>query len=303
VTEPRPRWRPRGPGSGWWLALPLCVFVLVFTVAPVVDTLRLSLTQKGTGGFPTVAHYRALVGSDVFRAALINTVIVAVLSLVLQLALGLAVALTLTRSFPGRRLVRTIVLVPIGIPTVVAGAVMLLVFARSGYLNALLWHVADVVERIPGLGWRFVPTGFAVAGGWRTLFTVSVADTWKVLPMVSLILLAGLEAIPGEVHEAADVDGADGWRRFWYVTLPLLLPYVTVTVILRAIDAFRIFELALVLAGRVEPVLGTFVWSRYAPPASDPFTAAAAAMVLFAVILGFTTLYLRVAESRGTVEP
>jgi len=180
---------------------------------------------------------------------------------------------------------------------------MLLVFSRSGYLNALLWHVADVVEQIPGLGWRFVPTGFTVAGGWRTLFTVSVADTWKVLPMVSLILLAGLEAIPGEVHEAADVDGAGGWRRFWYVTLPLLLPYVTVTVILRAIDAFRIFELALVLAGRVEPVLGTFVWSRYAPPASDPFTAAAAAMVLFVIILGFTTLYLRVSESRGAVEP
>ena len=85
--------------------------------------------------------------------------------------------------------------------------------------------------------------------------------------------------------------------------LPLLLPYVTVTVILRAIDAFRIFELALVLAGRVEPVLGTFVWSRYAPPASDPFTAAAAAMVLFVVILAFTTLYLRVTGSRGAVEP
>src|SRR5262249_27520758 len=147
------------------------------------------------------------------------------------------------------------------------------------------------------------PTGFAVAGGWRTLFTVSVADTWKVLPMVSLILLAGLEAIPGEVHEAADVDGAGGWRRVWYVALPLLLPYVTSTVLLRAIAAFRIFERALVLAGRVEPVLGPFVWSRYAPPASDPFTAAAAAMVLFVIILGFTTLYLRVSESRGAVEP
>ena len=69
------------------------------------------------------------------------------------------------------------------------------------------------------------------------------------------------------------------------MVLPLLAPYVTVAVILRAIDAFRIFEVALVLAGRVEPVLGTFIWSRYAPPASDPYTAAAGAVVLFVLIL------------------
>jgi trehalose transport system permease protein len=77
------------------------------------------------------------------------------------------------------------------------------------------------------------------------------------------------------------------------VVLPLLAPYVTIAVILRAIDAFRIFEIALVLAGRVEPVLGTFIWNRYAPPANDPFTAAAAAVVLFVLVLTFVALYLR----------
>ena len=83
--------------------------------------------------------------------------------------------------------------------------------------------------------------------------------------------------------------------------LPLLAPYVTVAVILRAIDAFRIFEVALVLAGRVEPVLGTFIWSRYAPPTSDPYTAAAGAVVLFLMILGFVSLYLRVVVGRSEV--
>ncbi len=82
------------------------------------------------------------------------------------------------------------------------------------------------------------------------------------------------------------------------MVLPLLLPYVTVAVILRAIDAFRIFEVALVLAGRVEPVLGTFIWSRYAPPASDPFTAAAASVVLFILVLSFVALYLRFVARR-----
>lgn len=83
------------------------------------------------------------------------------------------------------------------------------------------------------------------------------------------------------------------------MVLPLLVPYLTVAVILRAIDAFRIFEVALVLAGRVEPVLGTFIWSRYAPPTSDPYTAAAGAVVLFLLILGFVSLYLRLVVGRS----
>ena len=82
------------------------------------------------------------------------------------------------------------------------------------------------------------------------------------------------------------------------MVLPLIAPYVTVAVVLRAIDAFRIFEVALVLAGRVEPVLGTFIWSRYAPPANDPFTAAAAAVVLFVLVLSFVALYLRFVARR-----
>ena len=287
---------------GWWLVLPLFAFVLVFTALPVLDTLRLSfgLSQGGRGA--TLAHYRALASFPVFWRALGNTVLVTGLSLTLQLVLGLAVALTLARRFPGWRLLRTLVLLPLGVPTIVAGAVMLLVFARAGYLNAILWHVADVAERLPGVTWRFVPTGWTVAGGWRTLLVIAVADTWKVLPTVTLILLAGLEAIPRAVYEAADADGAVRWRRLVHVTLPLLLPYVTVCLILRAVDAFRIFELALVLAGRVEPVLATFVWNRYAPPASDPFTAAAAAMVLFVVIAVFTTLYLGIVGLRGAEE-
>jgi trehalose transport system permease protein len=123
------------------------------------------------------------------------------------------------------------------------------------------------------------------------------------LPVVTLIFLAGLESIPEDVYEAADVDGAVRWQRFARITLPLLAPYLTMAVVLRAIDAFRIFELALVLAGRVEPVLGTFIWSRYGPPVSDPFTAAAAAMALFALILAFVGLYLWLVASRTETRP
>lgn len=281
----------RAHGLEVTLALPLAAYLLILTAAPIVETLRLSLSAPVDGGFPSLGRYRALLASDVFRTAFRNTVVVVLLSLALEIGGGLCLALTLHRRFPLRGLVRTLVLMPLGVPTVVSAAVMLLVFSRSGYLNALLLDVADALGA-GGIRWSYQPLGWTVAGGWPTLFTVAVADTWKVLPVVTLILLAGLQSIPVEVEEAARADGATGWLRLRHVVLPLLLPYVTMAVILRAIDAFRIFETALVLAGRVEPVLGTFIWSRYAPPTSDPPTAAAAAVVLFLLILGFVVVYL-----------
>jgi trehalose transport system permease protein len=282
------------------LVTPLVAYVALLTAAPIVETARLSVSAPLDGGFPSLGRYHALLASDLFRAAFRNTLVVVLLSLVLETGLGLVLALTLHRRFPLRGLVRTLVLLPLGVPTVVSAAVMLLVFARAGYLNALLLAGADALGAL-GIEWQFEPVAWTVEGGLPTLLTVAVADTWKVLPVVTLILLAGLQAIPEEVEEAARVDGATGWRRLVSIILPLLAPYLTAAVILRAIDAFRIFEVALVLAGRVEPVLGTFIWSRYAPPTSDPFTAAAAAIVLFALILGFVVLYLRLVAGRQEV--
>ena len=298
----------RGPGAAWirrhglevGLAVPLVAYLLALTVAPILETVRLSFSSPLDGGLPSLGRYRALFDSDVFRAALRNTVIVVLLSLALEIGLGLLLALTLHRRFPLRGLVRTLVLMPLGVPTVVSAAVMLLVFSRAGYLNALLLATADALGAL-GIAWQYQPLGWTVSGGWPTLLTVAVADTWKVVPVVTLILLAGLQAIPVEVEEAAQADGATGWRRLLHVVLPLLVPYMTAAVILRAIDAFRIFEVALVLAGRVEPVLGTFIWSRYAPPASDPYTAAAGAVVLFVLILAFVALYLGLVLRRGEV--
>jgi trehalose transport system permease protein len=298
---------PRPPGASWIrahgldvaLALPLVAYLAVLTAAPIVETVRLSVSAPLDGGFPSLGRYRALLTSDLFRSAFRNTVIVALVSLVLETGLGLALALTLHRRFRLRGLVRTLVLMPLGVPTIVSAAVMLLVFTRAGYLNAWMLAAADALGAL-GVEWRFEPRGWTVEGGLPTLFTVAVADTWKVAPIVTLILLAGLQAIPQEVEEAARVDGATGWRRLLHVVLPLLAPYLTAAVILRAIDAFRIFEVALVLAGRIEPVLGTFIWSRYAPPANDPFTAAAAAVFLFVLVLAFVALYLRLVARPST---
>jgi trehalose transport system permease protein len=280
------------------LALPLVAYVLVLTLAPILDTVRLSLSGPRGQSLPSLENYRTIVESEVFRRAFRNTIIVALLSLGLELSIGLLVALAMHGKFRGRGFVRTVILVPLGVPTIVSGAVMLLVFARSGYLNSLLFGLQDLVNRIPGVEWDFQPLSWTVAGGWRTLLTVAVADMWKVLPIVTLIFLAGLQSVPEDVYEAAAVDGATKWQRFTRITLPMLVPFVTMALILRAIDAFRIFELALVLAGRVEPVLGTYIGSRYLPPINDPFTAASASIVLFGLIMAFILAYLKLVARR-----
>jgi trehalose transport system permease protein len=279
------------------LVAPLLIYMIVLTIVPILDTIRISFTARSDLSFPSLASYGAVFGSEVFRQAVVNTLIVALLSLALEMTIGLGVALALHAPFRGRGFVRTVMLVPLGVPTIVSGAVMILLFSRSGYINALIASFYDVLPGDPqfqAINW----TG----GGFLTLLTIAIADMWKVLPVVTLIFLAGLQSIPEEVYEAADVDGATKWQRFWRVTLPLLLPYVTMALILRAIDVFRIFELALVIGGiRVAPVLGSYIGSRYLPPSSDPFTAASASMVLFVIIMVFIVLYLRFVAARREV--
>lgn len=282
--------------------LPLVAYVLVLTVTPIINTFRISFTDPRQGG-ASLQNYDAIFGSDVFWRAVYNTVIVASMSLVLELGIGLIIALTLHASFRGRGFVRTISLVPLGVPTIVAGAVMLLIFARAGYLNSIIFLIQDLVNLLPGVDWQYQPISLTVAGGIPTLLTVAIADMWKVLPIVILIFLAGLQSIPEDVYEAADVDGATKWQRFARVTFPLLIPYMTMAIILRAIDAFRIFELALVLSGRIEPVLGTFIAERYLPPGvADPYTSAAASIFLFGIIMVFIILYLKFVAPRGRVQ-
>jgi trehalose transport system permease protein len=279
------------------LVAPLVLYMAVLTIAPILDTIRISFTQRDSLAFPSLASYQFVFQSEVFRQAVINTLIVALLSLTLELTIGMGVALALHVPFRGRGFVRTVMLVPLGVPTIVSGAVMLLMFSRSGYVNALLAGFYDI---LPGSG-EFQNINWT-SGGFLTLLTIAIADMWKVLPVVTLIFLAGLQSIPDEVYEAADVDGATKWQRFVRITLPLLIPYVTMALILRAIDVFRIFELALVIGGiRVAPVLGTYIGNRYLPPASDPFTAAAGSMILFVIIMVFIVLYLRFVAARREV--
>jgi trehalose transport system permease protein len=203
----------------------------------------------------------------------------------MEMAVGITIALMLAREFRGRGLFRSIVLVPLGVPTIVAGAAMLYFIGFNGYLNQILLDLRII--DVP-IYWQ--------QSGLRGMFAIALADLWKTTPLVVLILLAGLESIPGDVYEAASVDGADGWRRFWDHTIPLLMPSITMALILRVIDAFRIFDIALVLAGQAIPVMSSFVYFDY--QAGSINTAAAAAVILLLMILVFVVAYLLLVARR-----
>jgi trehalose transport system permease protein len=173
------------------------------------------------------------------------------------------------------------------------------IFASSGYLNEILYDISTVLisagimnEPFPTL--NFLQEPLALLG-------VALSDMWKVTPLVMLILLAGLEAIPRDLYEAAEVDGASVWQRFTQITLPLLRPAITSAVIIRGIDAFRIFvhPLALGVSGQV-PVLASFAYNEYTNVHLT--TSAAASTILLAMIMISVLAYLRLVGAREIVQ-
>lgn len=287
--------RRSGSGSRWlrahWLdaamLAPLVLYILFFMLVPVGQSIYLSFVYEGTSDL-TLDNYRDIIDESQFRDAFVNTLGITAIGVSMEMVVGIIIALMLARGFRGRGIFRSIVLVPLGVPTLVAGAAMLYFVGFNGYLNEILRDLGLIDTPIY---WQ--------QSGLRGMFAIAIADLWKTTPLVVLILLAGLEAIPGDVYEAASVDGAGGWQRFWGITIPLLMPSITMALILRAIDAFRIFDIALVLAGRAIPVMSSFVYFNYAAGATN--SAAAAAVILLLMILVFVVAYFLLVARRTEV--
>lgn len=272
-----------------WLSvvmiLPLAIYIFGLTLIPVLDSIRLSFIDRFTGVFPSLSNYRFIINEPTFGDAVKNTVGIVLISVAVELVFGLIIAMMLSRAFRGRGFFRSMVLTPLGVPTLVAGAAMIYIFGLQGYLNEILLRLHIIHQQI-----------YWTTSGIRGMLAIAAADTWKTTPLVVLILLAGLESIPRDIYEAADVDGASGWRKFWDHTLPLLMPAVTMAIILRAIDAFRIFDVAIVLAGQQVPVMSSFVYFEYY--ANDINGASAASTLLLLMIVVFIVAYFLLVERR-----
>lgn len=219
-------------------------FVVTMIVFPLGWTLYMSLTNsqgsvRSPFDFIGFENYLSVLSdTERFWPAAARTGIFTVGALVIELIAGMGIALLLRRSFRGQKWVRVSLLLPfVATPVAVAMVWRLILEPNIGFVNQFLsWF------GIPAQPWLSSPD--------TSLATLILVDAWEFTPMVAIILLAGLTSLSEEPDEAARIDGASAWQRFWYITLPLLKPVVIVAVVLRSIDALKTFDLLYVTKGQ-----------------------------------------------------
>lgn len=235
---------------GWLLVIPSVVVVLAVAIYPLFETFRLSFTNARLASARETRNvgfenYQRMFEDDLFWQALRNTAVFTVSAVTLETILGMIIALTINSQFRGRGFVRTSMLVPWAIPTVVSSVLWSWMFHdRFGVINSIFIRLGLMAEN-RNFPW-IENTGTALAA-------IVAIDVWKTTPFMALLLLAGLQIIPGDVYEAAYVDGASKWQQFWQMTLPLVRPALLVALIFRTMDSFRVFDVIYVLkAGATE---------------------------------------------------
>jgi len=264
-------------------AAPLVLYLAAFLAYPALVAVRLAFTDATGGAFPSLASFRVLVSDELFWRAVAGNLVVPAATVALEVVAGLALALALAWRFPGRRLVRAAVVVPFALPEIVFLTVARSLLGTRGYANGAL-----AAAGLPAVDFLAPGTALSYA-------TVVAVDAWRTTPVVFLILLGALAAIPEEIGEAARLDGARGFRRLAFVTLPLLGPALAAAVLLRGLDALRIFATPMVLTGAEGvPVLSTYAYHQWSDYGDDGAAAAAAmALALIAVVASIPLLRRR----------
>ena len=217
----------------WMLCAPAVIAMVLVTGYPIVYAFILSL-QRYDLRFPDarefvgLSNYGDVLTSSTWWSSVATTMIITVVSVALELVLGMIIALVMHRAIFGRGVVRATVLIPYGIVTVVSAFAWKYAFdPTSGFIFGLPL-ISDT--------WQPLNTK---AG---SLLVIILAEVWKTTPFMGLLLLAGLSLVPDELLEAAKVDGASAWQRFWRITVPLMKPAILVALLFRTLDAFRIFD-------------------------------------------------------------
>lgn len=217
---------------GFRLSAPAFFVMILVTAYPlgyalVLSLYRYRLTDPNGREFIGLQNYVTVLTDPVWWGAVSTTAIITVVSVVIELVLGFGFAWVMYRILRGRSIIRTAILVPYGIVTVVSAFVWRYAFQLdSGFVNQ--WFG---LEEFNWFG-----------GRWSSLFVITLSEIWKTTPFISLLLLAGLVQVPEELQEAAKVDGATSWQRLWKVVLPNMKAAIMVAVLFRTLDAWRIFD-------------------------------------------------------------
>jgi trehalose/maltose transport system permease protein len=279
--------------TAYYMILPALVIVVAVAFFPILYGVVLSLTDSTVtafGSFVGVENYVEMFQNPDFMEGFFNTVIFTVVSVTLEFILGLGIALAVNRAFRGRGLVRAAILVPWAFPTVISAVMWRLMFQdQVGIINYVANAIGLISEPI-------------LADRTLLLIGAILVDVWKTTPFMALLLLAGLQTIPGDVYEAARVDGANVWQRFFQITMPLLKGAILVAVLFRTLDSYRVYDLFWALSNRELQSLSTFVYEGVRISQLQFGPGNAAAVFIFVTAFLIALFFIKVLGMRTSAE-
>jgi multiple sugar transport system permease protein len=282
---------------GWYLCAPAFVVMLAVTAYPMLQAVWLSLqsyriTDPQARRFVGLDNYAVILSDSLWWRDVGVTVLITLITVAVELVIGFAFAMVMHRIIFARGVVRTSILIPYGIVTVVSAYAWQFAFSlNNGFVN----------------GWLpFVPDDYNWFGShWPAMFAIMVSEIWKTTPFMSLLLLAGLSQISEDMLEAAKVDGATWWQRLWKVILPNMRAAIMVAVLFRALDAFRIFDNIFVMTkGAQDTESSSFLTYRQVIEQVQLGLGSALSVLLFLAVLLIAFLIVKLfkvdlAQARG----
>jgi trehalose/maltose transport system permease protein len=275
----------------WMLLAPSLLVVALVAFYPLGQTVYQSFTDKQFLsleptkwiGLDNYLGAGGIIHDGIFRDAIVTTIKFTVITVAFEFVLGLIIALVVNSSFKGRGVMRAVMLVPWAIPTVIAAQMWNWMYNDVyGVINSGLVRVHILDHAV---AWTAQPS--------TALASVAAVDIWKTTPFVALLLLAGLQVIPGELYEAAAVDGATKWQQFWRITMPLLRPAILVALIFRTLDALRVFDVFYVLLGQRQDTQSMAIYDQNTiVTVGDVGYGAAISVAIFLIIAVFVIVYV-----------
>jgi ABC-type sugar transport system permease subunit len=277
---------------GYGLVAPGVLVLAAITAYPLIYNAwnsfhNVNYLSPPVGSFAGISNYKEMFTDNLFVPSLVRTLAFTVVSVAIELVAGLALALALDKPFRGRALARAAVFIPWAVPTVVSAELWKTMFdPRQGFVNYTLTAL-------------HLPLGHTtwLDGQWTAWIAIFIADAWKNVPFMAIILLAGLQVIPRDMYEAARIDGAGPWQSFRRLTLPLLKPALMVALVFRTLSAFLIFDIVYIMTGggpgNATNVLAYLNYSAFINN-SDFGYGGAVSVMLVVIALAIAGIYVRV---------
>ena len=284
---------------GYLLLLPSVVLIAVLIVYPAIKTVYQSFfeirTQTAALGpkFVGMKNYVKAFHDEHFWDTLWWTLAFTGVSVFIELLIGMGLALIMNKKIPGQGIIRTAILVPWAIPTIVSGIVWTQFFSQNGLVKYILQALGLAEKPLSWLG-----------NEWLARLSILIADIWKNTPYMSLLLLSGLLAISKDYYEAAEIDGAGKWQQFIKITLPLIKATMSVTVLFRIISAMRVYDLIVAMtgggpAGRTETV-SMYAVNTYFTYGNTGYGATLSVLMLI-ISVGISLFFVDSLKTKGSV--